>query len=759
MSEYDITRAFKRIENDLMDSMMRNMKKHQVEEKELGITWEQWQTLQLKELERYRRTNAELFDEDFKQINRKIDAMFKATCDDAQAEEEARLLDDMRKGKFTTDYNRTGEYFNLNDKKLNNLITATRADFVRGENAMLRRANDIYRQVIFDAMTYANITNDYKKAVDMATHDFLLKGINCIQYKNGARHTMQDYASMAIRTGNKRAYLMGEGNAHDKLGLHVVRVNKRTHACPLCVRFLGKLLIDDVYGGGTDKEASELGIPTLSQAMDEGFLHPNCKDIYSVYIEGVSQPAKGWSRQEIEEIVGEYNQEQQVKHANDMAESYSRLAKYQLDEENRIRYQQKADWWLERAEQAEAGDVLQWNLPELVIEPVPEIDRSGIRQLIDIKYDHGSLIGVNEIPDIKITKIDDVISDVELGKQLKISWDNLSELQQNVVRWNIPQRAQKDFIIQKADLRFITTDMPKAIQMNIQPALDAGYNYVGYVRIYKYHVGFDVTILEKGGKHYVVIGNAESQNAISKATMNAIIKREKEVSKALWDKGVRYKDLTARRGDDWVNAMTKFHTAMGADKPVTLVTREAYDAVKGEELYRGIAPVSHLRKDLSMSKTVKECANQLMLGGVGDCFPSRGVYGDVVAYLSNSKDVGFNYATGYGSNSGGYILRMKIKDDAKTITYKDAEKLFNEINKAHPQDAMPYFSKNQVALSRDVEVGKAMQMLGYDVIYEPRGDGGKAHFYMVLNRDAIVAVKDDWVEAVVTDSMIKRGRL
>ena len=372
-SEYDITRAFKRIENDLMDSMMRNLKRHQVEEKELGITWEQWQTLQLKELERYRRTNAELFDEDFKQINRKIDAMFKATCDKAQSEEEARLLDDIRKGRFEPNYNRTGEYFNLNDKKLNNLIVATRADFTKGEYAMLRRANDIYRQVIFDAMTYANITNDYKKAVDMATHDFLLKGINCIQYKNGARHTMQDYASMAIRTGNKRAYLMGEGNAHDKLGLHVVRVNKRTHACPLCVRFLGKLLIDDVYGGGTDKEASELGIPTLSQAMDEGFLHPNCKDMYSVYIEGVSQPAKGWTRQEIEEIVGEYNQEQQVKHAEDMAESYGRLSRYALDEENQQRYQSRADYWQSRADELSGMPAEPVPMPEIVDDVVDNI--------------------------------------------------------------------------------------------------------------------------------------------------------------------------------------------------------------------------------------------------------------------------------------------------------------------------------------------------------------------------------------------------
>ena len=33
----------------------------------------------------------------------------------------------------------------------------------------------------------------------------------CYIYKNGARHTLSDYADMAVRTTSKRAYLQGEG--------------------------------------------------------------------------------------------------------------------------------------------------------------------------------------------------------------------------------------------------------------------------------------------------------------------------------------------------------------------------------------------------------------------------------------------------------------------------------------------------------------------------------------------------------------------
>lgn len=370
-NEYDISRAFKRIENDLIDSMMRNLKRHQVEEAELGKEWEQWQAIQLAELEEYRKNNAQLFSGDFSDIQEKIDDMFWATYEDAQSAEEHRLMDRIKKGDFRPTEDK-GAFFRLNEPKLQALLMATKADFTRAEYAMLRRAEDQYRKIIFDSMTYANITNDYGKAVDMATKDFLKAGINCIQYKGwtdkngkyhrGAMHDMSDYASMALRTGNKRAYLMGEGDAHDRYGLHTVRVNRRTQACPKCVGFLGRLLIDDVYGGGTRAEATAKGIPTLSDAMQAGFLHPNCKDIYSVYIEGVSQPAKPWTQEEISEIVGDYNQEQELKHAEDMKESYERMAKYSLDPENQQRYQQRANDWQARLDEIK-------NTPPIPVEP------------------------------------------------------------------------------------------------------------------------------------------------------------------------------------------------------------------------------------------------------------------------------------------------------------------------------------------------------------------------------------------------------
>lgn len=411
-NEYDISRAFQRIENDLMDSMMRNLKRHKAEETELGFNWEQWQALQLKELERYRAQNLDKFRKEFDRINRKIGALYRTTAADAQAQQEAFILDQIRKKDFRPTQNKDISFFGLNDDKLDILIARTQNDFTRAEYAVLRRADDIYRRTIFDAQVYANITNDYNKAVDMATHDFLKAGLQSVEYKNGARHNIAEYARMAIRTGNKRACLMGQGNAHDKYGLHTVRVNRRTQACPLCVGYLGRVLVDDVYGGGTAREAAQLGVPTLSSAMQAGFLHPNCKDIYSLYIEGISQPAKPWTKPEIEQIVGEYNTEQSLRHAADMAESYTRLAKYALDPGNAQKYQARADQWRSREadlkDQAEAARARGMNTgavdsqealvlkPETIMETLaglqplpPETNLDEVYKLVNPRYAQG----------------------------------------------------------------------------------------------------------------------------------------------------------------------------------------------------------------------------------------------------------------------------------------------------------------------------------------------------------------------------------
>lgn len=343
--EYDIGKAFEAIEDELIASMIRNMRRHKAEEVKEDKQWAMWQAEQLEELEKYKKDNQKKYGKQFKDINAKIKELIRIAWDEGEMEQENEIMKAIQKGfrakKVTSGAN--GEFFKLNDRKLDALIKAVVSDMEKAETAVLRMANDQYRRIIYNAQVYANTgAGTYEKAVDMATKDFLSAGLNCIQYANGARHTIADYADMAIRTAAKRAYLQGEGQKRQEWEIHTVIVNKRGNPCPKCLPFCGKVLIDDVWSGGSRKDGS---YPLMSYAIERGLYHPRCKDVHTTYFPGISTADDTWTEEELEAIGLKARQEAKQQYANRQAEKYERLAKYSLDEENQRQCRMKAEKW------------------------------------------------------------------------------------------------------------------------------------------------------------------------------------------------------------------------------------------------------------------------------------------------------------------------------------------------------------------------------------------------------------------------------
>lgn len=353
---HDIGAAFAAIEEELIASMMRNMARHRAEEDREGIQWSMWQAEQLKVLEKYKRENQKKYGSRFRRINREIEELIRNARQKGNMQQEIRILQAIRKGWKVSGRNRTpakqamtAEFFKLNEQKLEALIQATRKDMETAETAVLRMANDQYRKIIYNAQVYANTgAGTYEKAVDMAARDFLAARLNCIQYANGARHTISDYADMAIRTASKRAYLQGEGEKRQEWGIATVIVNKRGNPCPKCLPFVGKVLIDDVWSGGPkDGVDPETGkkYPLMSKAIEYGLYHPRCKDSHTTYFPGISTADDTWTEKELEAIGLANKEEARQQYAARQAEKYERLAKLSLDEENQRKYQKKADQW------------------------------------------------------------------------------------------------------------------------------------------------------------------------------------------------------------------------------------------------------------------------------------------------------------------------------------------------------------------------------------------------------------------------------
>ena len=340
---YDVRMAFARIEDELIASMMRNLAGHLKDEDKEGFDWLQWQAGQLRLLNNYRRNNQRKYGRQFDRINAAIERAIRDSYAAGQKKAELEILKAIAADRkiHPKPVTRPTAYFN--GEKLEALVKATRDDMTKAEYAVLRRVNDQYRKIIFDAQMYANTgAATIEKAVDMATKDFLSRGIDSIQYKNGARHTISDYADMAIRTSEKRAYLMGEGQKRQEWNEPLVIVNRRGTmsngnygtACRQCIPWLGKVLVDDVYSDGKPDGEHK----TLSEAMAAGFLHPRCKDSVTTYIPGIGPHIKPITAKEAKQAAENEAREAKEQYIERKRKSYERLATYSLDADNKAWY-------------------------------------------------------------------------------------------------------------------------------------------------------------------------------------------------------------------------------------------------------------------------------------------------------------------------------------------------------------------------------------------------------------------------------------
>ena len=347
-SEYDIVGAFQDIEMELIKSMQRTMKRHIGEEFKEDINWSQWQAEMLNGLAQYKYENADKLQWYYSTINDEIEQTIIQAYQLGESEQEIELLKAIQDG-FKVDRANTmhGSFFKVNKDKLNSLIKATTEDMSKAENAILRMTDDVYRQTIFKAqMFYNSGASTLWKAVDMATKDFLSAGINCIQYKNGARVNIASYSEMALRTANKRANLMGSANKRMEYGIHTVKITSHNSACPMCIQWQGKVYYDDVYGEVTPAERRGLGYyPLLSNAVKGGMFHPNCKNGLSTYYEGINQPPKEPTKEEVEEMTRRYNLEQRQRECERNIRKYKRLENGSIDADNIAKYEEKRRQW------------------------------------------------------------------------------------------------------------------------------------------------------------------------------------------------------------------------------------------------------------------------------------------------------------------------------------------------------------------------------------------------------------------------------
>lgn len=354
-SAYDLRKIYEQIEFDLISSMRRNLKRHEAEEEKEGFKWEQWQAAKLRNLSAYRAENQKIVQEAWQEVRPNFRKMLK----DAFKQGFNRLSTIFRKPKifeikveppengqevqkdvpFEKQQRRPEKsFFVINDKKLEALEKTVENDLNKANKAIWRRMDDIYKQTVFNAQIHmASGAKTLDQAIDLATENFLKSGINCIEYKNGARVNIASYVEMALRTASHRATLLGEGKGRDKYGVYTVVVSAHANTCPLCEKWQGKILIDDTFTSLAENPAKaaelskELGYPLVSGAIEAGLLHPNCRHSLITYFPGVTNLPKV---PDGKEAIKKYEAEQEQRRLERLIRKWKRIEKGSLGSEN-----------------------------------------------------------------------------------------------------------------------------------------------------------------------------------------------------------------------------------------------------------------------------------------------------------------------------------------------------------------------------------------------------------------------------------------
>lgn len=451
-TEYDIKKSFQRIEETLIQSMKRNLTRHLNEENDLDMNWSAWQAEQIKSLEQFKKNNKELFKNDFFSINKEVEKLIKKSYGNGKLEQEKVILQSIKNGNFNSNnkkinklwniYNKTknqrikkkqltriykevnqteANFFKINDRKLKSLINETTENFQKAELSILRYTDDKYRQIIYDAQVYANTgSGTVKQAVDMATKDFLSKGINNIEYTNGAMVNIASYAEMAIRTANKRAYLQGEGVKRQEWGVHTVLVPNRGGGCPYCIKFQGKVFIDDVWSGGTEAESKATGYPLLSGAIKEKLFHPNCKDTIVTYFPDVNKKPIPPTIEELEVKKQNYMYEQKLNYIDKNINKYKKLELGSVDSANIDKYHNKKLQWQNYKKRFTLNH-------QTTFKDIIEVQREKQQELIKSKL-VGNIVNNIEIKDVSKHLIDRI-------NQRKIEIEDIQKTLKNPLKF------------------------------------------------------------------------------------------------------------------------------------------------------------------------------------------------------------------------------------------------------------------------------------------------------------------------------------
>lgn len=322
LSFRDIARIFEEIELRLIASLKRNLSRHKAEEEKEGFEWSAWQAEKLNNIDNFRKENAQIADEYVDVIDDETRQLMTDQFHEGEHTAEQSVIDVSESGINVPDVPAQPQppeaptaipddhFFGVNKPKMDKLMEDVTTLEKTALTAAVRNMDDVYRTTLNKVqlmMGTGSIT--LNEAIDLATRDFLDKGINCIVYADGRRVNIADYVRMALRTTSTRATLQGAAKRFAELGYDTVLISQYGGCSETCEPYQGKVYIDDVFTIWNGERSGDFGksnycdkwFMLLSVAIRGGLFHPNCRHTMGQYIEGLTKIPKPIPAEKIRE--------------------------------------------------------------------------------------------------------------------------------------------------------------------------------------------------------------------------------------------------------------------------------------------------------------------------------------------------------------------------------------------------------------------------------------------------------------------------
>lgn len=309
----DIAKIFEEIELRLVASLKRNLSRHKVEEEKEGFNWSAWQAEKLNNIDKFRKENAQIVNEYVDVIDEETRQLMTEQFHEGEQVAEQSIVEVSENGVNVPDVPTQPQpseaptaisddhFFGVNKPKMEKLMEDITTLEKTVETAAVRNMDDVYRTTLNRVqlmMGSGSLT--LTEAIDLATREFLDKGINCIVYADGRRVNIADYVRMALRTTSTRAALQGAAKRFAELGYDTVLISQYGGCSETCEPYQGKAYIDDVFTIWNGEKSGDFGksnycdkwFMLLSVAIRGGLFHPNCRHTMGQYIEGLTKIPK-----------------------------------------------------------------------------------------------------------------------------------------------------------------------------------------------------------------------------------------------------------------------------------------------------------------------------------------------------------------------------------------------------------------------------------------------------------------------------------